>query len=289
MDRAVSKADTIALCAIAKNEGPYLAEWAVYHRLIGFDQILVYENESTDDSKAVLGRLEDAGVVKVISWPSRTDGQVQKRAYADGLRRLRADFEWIAFFDIDEFLFIPAFENRIHPFLAAYGHLDAIAVNWAMFGTSGHETRTPGLVIERFTRRAKTEHGGNRAVKTIARIRALKAPNLHNHEFAEGVVYQTVAGDPILPGTGRSAAVSHDVVRLNHYFTKSREEWDAKVARGRATKPDGHADKFRKEADFRRHDRNEVSDDALAPFASEVRRRLVDWNMAPADLATAPR
>jgi hypothetical protein len=263
-----------AICAIAKNEGPYIAEWAIYHRLVGFDHILVYDNESTDDTRAVLEVLAEAGLVSWLEWPSRSDGQTQKTAYADGLARLRPNFEWITFIDIDEFLFIPAHDNSIAAFLGAYAQLDAIAVNWSMFGTSGHLTKTPGLVIERFTYRAHAEHTANRAVKTIARTRTLLTPNLHNHEFTEGVSYRTVTGEVIAHNTGRSESVNHDVILINHYFTKSVEEWQAKVARGRATKPDTHPDKFRKEEHFRRNDKNDVKDLRLVAYATQIHEKM---------------
>jgi len=36
-----------SLCAIVKNEARYLLEWVLYHRLIGFDGIVIYESDST--------------------------------------------------------------------------------------------------------------------------------------------------------------------------------------------------------------------------------------------------
>lgn len=263
-----------AICAIAKNEGPYLAEWAAYHRMIGFDDILVYNNESTDETASVLKALQDQKVVRTLDWTSTPDGRTQKRAYADGLNRLRPEFQWVAFIDLDEFLYIPAYSNDIRAFLAAHEDRDAIAVNWKLFGTSGQRTRTDGLVIERFTRRAETQHSGNRAVKTLTRTDALITPNLHNHDFAQGVVYATVTGEIIPPATGKSEAVSHDVICLHHYFTKSREEWDLKVARGRATKPDDHPEKLRREEHFRMHNRNDEEDTSLVTYAPTIRERL---------------
>lgn len=268
-----------AICAIAKNESPYIAEWAIYHHLIGYDQILVYENDSTDDTREVLTVLAQAGLVSWLAWPSRTDGQTQKTAYADGLQRLRDDFRWITFIDIDEFVYIPAHDNSIAAFLQAYDHYDAIAVNWSMFGTSGHLEKTPGLVIERFTHRAHTEHTANRAVKTIAKTEALIKPNLHNHEFADGIVYRTVSGEVIVPNTGRSTSVHHDVILINHYFTKSVAEWEAKVARGRATKPDDHPDKYRTEDHFRRNDKNDVEDLRLTAYAAAIHEKLKELGL----------
>ena len=265
-----------SICAIAKNEGPYLAEWAIYHRLLGFDSILVFDNDSTDDTREVLERLSAAGILVFRRFPARTDGRVQKMAYAEGLRLLRPGFQWVAFIDIDEFLYIPGFDNSLPKFLDAYAHLDAIAINWSMFGSSRRKDQEPGLVIERFTRRAKATHGANKSIKTLARTDALITPNVHNHEFARGVVYQTVAGEAVPPGVGRTGSAHHGIIQVNHYFTKSAEEWKAKQARGRATKPDDHPDSARKAKDFVKHDRNEVEDTGLLPYAEAIRSKMVE-------------
>lgn len=264
----------VAICAIAKNEGPYIAQWVVYHRMIGIDHILVYNNESDDETGAVLRQLAEAGLVETQDWPSSPDGSTQKRAYADGLERLRKRFRWITYVDLDEFFYVPGFDNDIRRFLAAHDDRGAIAVNWKLFGTSGHQHKSHGLVTERFTRCGETQHSGNRAVKTLAKTDALAVPNLHNHAFAEGVVYATVHGEQIPSGVGKSETVSHDVICLHHYFTKSREEWDAKVARGRATKPDNHPDKVRTEKHFTMHNRNNEIDVSLVRYAPELARRI---------------
>ncbi|WP_159999820.1 glycosyltransferase family 2 protein [Roseomonas sp. 18066] len=278
----------LAICAIAKNEAPYLAEWALYHRMIGVDHILVYNNDSDDETAAVLQALQAAGILETLDWPSHRDGSTQKRAYADGLARLRPEHEWLAYIDIDEFLYVPGHGNDLQAFLDAQGERAAIAVNWKLFGTGGQETRGPGLVVERFTRCAGTQHSGNRAVKTLARTDALAVPNLHNHAFAPGIRYATVHGEEIAAGTGKSATVSHDVICLHHYFTKSREEWDAKVARGRATKPDDHPDKIRKEEHFRMHNRNDREDRSLLPYGPAIRARLAAIPGLPAVAIPAP-
>ncbi|WP_165694213.1 glycosyltransferase family 2 protein [Teichococcus deserti] len=278
----------LAICAIAKNEAPYLAEWALYHRMIGVDHILVYNNGSDDESASVLQALQSAGVLETLDWPSHSDGSTQKRAYADGLARLRPDYEWLAYIDIDEFLYVPGHGNDLQAFLDAHGDRGAIAVNWKLFGTGGQESRGPGLVVERFTRCAGTQHSGNRAVKTLARTDALAVPNLHNHAFAPGIRYATIHGEEIAAGTGKSGTVSHDVICLHHYFTKSREEWDAKVARGRATKPDSHPDKIRKEDHFRMHNRNDREDRSLLPYGPAIRTRLAGIPGLPAVAIPAP-
>jgi hypothetical protein len=266
----------VAICAIAKNEGPYLKEWVAYHHLLGFDPILVYDHESTDDSDAVLARLAERELADPTPWSAPPDKKPQWLAYEDGLRRLRGQADWVALIDLDEFLVFPGHESVQH-FLAEHEHLDAIAVNWKMFGSSGHERHEPGLVMERFTRCAPRKFSGNRSIKTLARVDAIVTPRVHTCHFRDGVRYQTVGGEEIPPGEGRSRTVSHDAIRINHYFTRSREEWQAKVARGRGAKPVDHPLKHRKESEFDRNDRNEEEDLVIlerAPAVKALVRRL---------------
>ena len=44
----------LAVCAIAKNEGPYFQEWIEWHRKQGVEKFYIYDNESTDCTKEVL-------------------------------------------------------------------------------------------------------------------------------------------------------------------------------------------------------------------------------------------
>ena len=271
-DEAASARPRVGICAIAKNESPYLAEWAIYHKLIGFDDILVYDHQSTDDSRAVLQKLQSAGFLRYQPWDHPSDGNAQKRAYADGLLRNANKLDWICFIDLDEFVVIPELDD-IHAFIQTIPDLDALAINWKLFGTSGHERWTDGLVIERFTM-CGVHDSGNRAVKTLAKTDRLVQPNLHNHSFAEGVVYQTINGDVIPPNMGKSATVSHDRIRINHYFTKSREVWDAKVARGRETKPADSPDHYRREKHFQMHNKNDCVDAYMSKFIAPIREQM---------------
>lgn len=265
---APSSPPVAAICAIAKNEGPYLHEWAAYHRLIGFEEILVYDHVSTDESDEVLALLERKGLATSIPWAVAPHLKPQWLAYADGLERLRDRADWIAFIDLDEFIVLPRHVS-IQAFLAEFGSIDAIGMNWKMFGTSGHEKREPGLVIERFTRCAKRTFTGNRAVKTLARPEAIIEPRVHTCTFREGARYETVTGEDASEGV--TQGVSHDVIRVNHYFTRSREEWIEKVKKGRGAKPPGDPQKHRTESEFIRSNRNEARERDIVRYVPKVK------------------
>jgi hypothetical protein len=279
----------VGICAIAKNEALYLEEWVEYHRLVGFGPIRVYNHESTDNSVAVLARLQAAGHAEAVDWLAPGGKKPQWTAYEHGLAELRERTDWLAFIDLDEFVVLPQHDS-IQAFIADHTHLDALAINWRMFGSSGHERHEPGLVVERFTRCARPSYAGNRSVKSLARTAVIEVPRVHTCHFTEGTAYETVLGEQIPRSTGKSRAVSHDVIRINHYFTRSREEWAAKAARGRGAKSSDHPLKHRTDAEFNQNDRNEAQDTELVAFAPALHAAIAELDgveVEHAELAVA--
>lgn len=271
---------TVALAAIVKDEGPYIAEWIAYHRVLGFDHVLLYDNGSTDGTAGFLAALARRGLATVVDWPS--DGaNPQLAAYQDALDTAGRRFDWVAFLDADEFLVLHH-DATVQAFLARYATAAAVAVNWKMFGSSGRREREEGLVMERFTRCAPTAHDANRIVKAIVRPHCVARAGIHLPVLAEGSIvdegHRLVSPD----GGGVHDRVSHALAQVNHYFTKSYAEWTAKRLRGKADKPAGAPSRHRDDAEFGVYDLNDEADGAIL-------RRLDATRAAMADLlATAP-
>ena len=160
----------LAICAIFKDERKYIKEWISYHSVIGFNKFFLYDNGSTDDTVAEIGRLGLKDAVKIIDWPERPG---QLTAYAHFLASSAKEFEWVAFIDIDEFIH-PLEDDTIHPSLARAGNHPGILINWLNFGPSGHESSPEGLVIENYTKRLPENNPVNFHVKTIARPSKIK-------------------------------------------------------------------------------------------------------------------
>ncbi|MDR1946666.1 MAG: glycosyltransferase family 92 protein [Desulfovibrio sp.] len=84
-----------SICAIAKDEDPYIVEWAEYHLSIGFEHIHVYDNGSARPVRDILREYMDAGLVTVVDFP--VEVEQQPAAYADCLAAYGAGTEWMAF------------------------------------------------------------------------------------------------------------------------------------------------------------------------------------------------
>ena len=88
----------IVICAIMKNEAPYILEWIAYHRVIKVDHFLIYNNDSTDETAEILQCLDAAGIISYIDWSDQPDGIHQKTAYLDAVKKLKGKCQWIAFY-----------------------------------------------------------------------------------------------------------------------------------------------------------------------------------------------
>lgn len=271
----------IALGAIVKNEAPYVKEWAVYHQMLGFDPIIVYDNESTDGTTEVCRFLHDRGIIQHVLFPNPPlDGAEgpQILAYRDIVRHLTAD--WVAFLDADEFFCLER-HTSVQEYVATHSGRSPIALNWKLYGSSDHLRHDTGLVIDRFRMRPR-HHEANALVKTIAPLRVchegLMHVHIHGWPLAGGDChYVDALGRPIvLEGNCLAKPTLWQGAWVNHYLIKSREEFEVKSRRGNADaaprdlgKPTRTVENY-----FKPYDRNEVYDFCLERHVVPVQWRV---------------
>jgi Glycosyltransferase family 92 len=217
----------VAVCAIFRDEARYLAEWVSFHRVQGVERFYLYDNRSTDDWRTQLAPEIAAGIVEVRHWPF-VPGQMP--AYEDCLRNHRDDARWIAFLDVDEFLFSPT-GRSLPEVLRGFDMHPGVVVNWRMYGTNGWEQPAEGLVIENYPMRGPDDYPGNRLAKSIVYPRrALEVVTPHYFRLRG-----TPVGEDGLPRGLAIRDMTTDLLRINHYCAKSKEEFERKSAR-----PDAH-------------------------------------------------
>src|SRR5438105_35552 len=117
-----------------------------FHFLQGVSQVLIFDNESTDGTRDILKGVARHLPISVVNWPGQDYYQVQMEAYCDGAMRLTGQADWVAFIDIDEFLFSSRGYSMPRE-LAEFGpDVGAIAVGHGIFGSAGHTTYEPELM-----------------------------------------------------------------------------------------------------------------------------------------------
>jgi hypothetical protein len=225
----------LAVCSIYRDEAPYLREWIELHRLVGVERFFLYNNNSTDDHREALAPYLESGLVVLYDWPSKWPwAMVQSIEHC--LEHHRDDARWIAFMDVDEFLFSPT-GRPLTEILPEFEPFPGVVVNDAIFGFSGHKTKPPGLQIENFNIRAADEL--NTAIHSIVdpkRVDMSRRPHgPHHFTYIEGFPVTENKEEVTTTEMSRGDPVSFDLLRINHYWTRSEEECRAKFDRWATT------------------------------------------------------
>jgi hypothetical protein len=234
-----------ALIAVAKNEGPYIREWVVYHKKVcGFSEIFVYENDSTDNTRSELESMAAEGLCGWKPWPRSEQNPPQQKAYWDAEKKRKKEWDWMCLLDVDEFLVLRTNE-QIGEFVSRFDeNTGSISFNWVIF-YSKDKKRTSDPVIKRVNYCYGDSH-----VKTIARTKFIANAGIHAFWLLQnrGYKYMHCSGqeynlegriDARLEATicidPKIFICDASVAQINHYMMKSEEEVEARDARGRAT------------------------------------------------------
>lgn len=271
----------LAIAAIVKNEGFYLQEWIEFHRLVGCTKFFIYDNNSTDNTKSILNFYQEKGIVEWIDWPHFTPWlNTQQMAYLHAIYKSRGKARWLALIDADEFVFSPE-NKRLTSFLSNYEDLPAIMIYWDMFGTSGHEVRPKGLVIENYTHRLDINHPDNtftplsKSIVQPLRINAITSPHYFLTDHWPILGYD----ENRTPLTKVSDIHPQQNIRLNHYYTKSSEDWNNRISRPWASrgnridqKSSGIMKSYRNA--FQQIHKYETEDTSILKFLPDLKKRL---------------
>ena len=277
----------LAIAVIAKDEKDDIAEWVLFHLLRGVRHIYIYDNGSTDGTLEITQKLSKHYPVTVTPWVNFvTQLDVQRLAYAHAITNFGADYRWIAFIDVDEFIF-PKKHSSLTEALKELEHLPSVAMPWHMFGTSGHTKRPEGLVTENYTTRAPMPPSISAQkllfYKTIADPSMVAQTGVHRpHLRQHGKVMYNDAGEQYpLDNIKDPARASANLIQLNHYYTKSEEDYEKKINRGRVANAgsplSASADKKK-----RLIEQELVSDDSMSQFLDELKAELERFENLPA-------
>lgn len=229
----------LSICAIFRNEAPYLREWIEFHRLVGVEKFYLFNNRSEDDYKSVLQPFIDSGVVEFTEYPQpmfrpNPDPRIkrmiwsQQEVYDKTLDKLKATSGWLAFIDIDEFLFSPKFPTLPEALATVPASWGVVGVSWMCFGASNETEWRDVPVIERFTWRPNEYNEWNVWYKSIVRLPSPQAKGRTVHTFDAPGGMHLEDGSILLTGDvpPPNHAPRSSLFRINHYFTKSRPEWE---------------------------------------------------------------
>lgn len=267
----------LSMVCMARNEGRYFREWIEFHRLVGVEHFAVYDNHSDDNTREILEPYRASGVVDIIPWPHfAPDYDTQAMAYNHALSHFGPKSRWMAFLDLDEFLFSPR-GDAISDVLRDYEDLPALCIYWAMFGTSGHSNPVDATLIENFTQRARFPQI---PVKDpiLANYKSVVQPHLVLRNRGAHNFIVDADGSSGFDETRRKIwrkaprQVTAERLRINHYYTKSLAEWRARF--GRTEGPGTPSRDAFLRAAFEKVERGQVEDDTIQHYLPALKAAL---------------
>jgi hypothetical protein len=201
-----------------RDENEYLDEWVRYHLGIGFDHIVIYDNESIIPVNNLWG-----DKVTVLKESREFQSSESDNCHNDTVRNFPAN--WIARIDVDEFIVV----KNINEFLEHYKEFGGVGINWRIFGTSGHIQKPEGLVKDNYIWRMPDNcgwilNGGSYHLKTI--IRREFCLQVHHPHFC--LSSRPLVNEDYVPYPDAWTDSSRKKAVIHHYVTKSKEEWTAK-------------------------------------------------------------
>lgn len=226
----------VSICAIFKNEAPYLKEWIEFNHIVGIEHFYLYNNNSEDDYLTVLKPYIKSGLVELIDWPYN---QQQMECYMNCIANYSSETKWMGFIDIDEFI-VPKSTNSVYEFLKHFEKTaGAVNIYWKLFGTSGRMDRNlSGLVCEDFTVCwpkycdigkcfYNTAFGFDKSSEHSKQLHHRFWANYKGQDLPPVNIF-----NKICIGNRNVAQTNDFPIQINHYFTKSYKEYAMKRAKG---------------------------------------------------------
>jgi Glycosyl transferase family 2 len=287
----LNRSPVLAIAAPVRGEAVYLLEWIAYHRALGVERFLLADNGGSDGTSALLAKLESAGLALRFDWRDQLNFQLA--FYRQALEAARDVADGVFLIDVDEFL-RPSAEwfaegkqaTAVAPSTPAASaiaqawlsdpDISAVALNWAIYGSSGRAQPGDGLVIERFTRRGPQDFSVNRHAKAFVRVASCAGPADNPHAVTlrsgryvdsrgEEVVWDTSLGFK----AGITTSVVWGVLRVDHFVVKSSVEFAIKREHRNLIRPEHEWEHY-----FDLHDRNDVEDPVPLELVERTKREM---------------
>ena len=238
--------------AIAKYENDYIREWIEYNLNLGFDHIFIGDNndDHIEDIFTVVNDYVKDGKVTIINI--KDYNITQNQFYHHVYKNLVGSFDWVLFYDIDEFLVLNK-HKTVNEYLSQekFNDFDIIKINWKVMSNNGYVVQIDKPVLERFTKEGNNYIisynkdsiiYANNTIKSLYRTNLDLMPAVHcieNPKYDNIFKYcdntgKEIVNKPDFPNWSLyNDYINYDDAYIKHFITKSLEEYvKYKVKRG---------------------------------------------------------
>lgn len=136
-----------------RNEAPFLLEWIAHLMGAGVSDFLIFSNDCTDGTAAMLDRLHHAGVIVHVPQDVDSDTSPQWSALRAAWKHpLRKSCDWALVCDVDEFINIHVGNSTVQGLIDAVPeNAEGILLPWRLFGNNHIALSKDKPTTEQFT------------------------------------------------------------------------------------------------------------------------------------------
>jgi hypothetical protein len=264
----------LTLGAVVRDQSHYIQEWLGFYHLMGVERFCIALHNCTDDTEKRIRELSFQKQIELFSIQGNAQ-HVQMGTYKKLHEMYGSATKWMLFIDSDEFMF-PLKMNNLVELLQGYEKFSSLSVCQRMFGHANQVLRPGGLSIEKFIWATHPENDCNdRAIKSIYQPQYLRA--FYSPHFQ---ICHTLP--QVLPNKKTFKLENHclietmpiqDIVRYNHYFTRSMEDWIARYNRGSCNDKRQSSASY-DASEFNRLGAGYIIDEAILKYAIPLRKLL---------------
>ena len=242
----------VCLCTIGKEENRYIKEFIIYYEKLGVDKIFLYDNNDKkgEHFEDVINDYIHKGFVKILNW--RGIERPHFKAINDCYLKFNKEYDWLMFYDIDEFIHLSNRKN-IKQFLKGrkFNKCKKIYLNWVLH-TDNDLIHYENLSL--FKRFPKVEKDAIINNNFSQKVKSIVRGNISNFIIANNTHTSHIITNSVRACNGFGIEINLDEEfylpnsdanynYIDHFYSKSIEEFIAKIKKGSAV--NGNSEKFK--------------------------------------------
>ena len=257
----------VGLCVIGKNENLYAREFVEHYKKIGYDNIILYDNNDNNDKddkfEDVINDYIKDGFVRIIDFKERNGNERPLFvAYKDCYSKYNSEYDWLSFFDMDEFLELNEKYKNIKEFLndKIFTICQAIKINWLFYINDNilyYENKTLRERMKKIT----YDDLHSKHIKSTVRgnlYRNYWENIVNSHTSNLNYTSCSSSGKIVESNSPFIYPPDYTNAKLKHYYYKSFEEFCVKIKRGMISLPKNNSNQIinKRYEELIRHNKN---------------------------------
>jgi hypothetical protein len=236
----------LAICAIFNNEYSYLPEWVDWHVAQGVQHFFLYQHDPRHIDIDLVS-LKHKALITLVDWRHIKNNNIQRRAYNHCLKHHAKKTNWVMVLDVDEFLMAthPDRDGTALCVLKKHFAQDVAGIEIKVYnyGHKPHDVPPKsGSIIDAYKH---IGHGGWE--KTMVNGQEASKITFNSAHWVTG---------------GRKHKDLGKFFRINHYFTKSVQEFRNRGRLWKNSKGEG--------ASFNNYNKTRLIDKNAIAYACKV-------------------